>query len=51
MGKVIFEGEQVLSSYEEAELYFRKCKKHESRYTGEIKKSMFKENKVAWEET
>lgn len=39
-------GNQVLSSYEEAELYFRKCKNHESRYTGKIKNSMFKENKV-----
>lgn len=37
---------KVLSSYEEAELYFRKCKKHESRYTGKIKNSMFKANKV-----
>ena len=39
-------GKQELSSYEEAEVYFRKCKKHESGYFGQTKYSMFKEGKV-----
>ena len=39
-------GKQELPSCEEAEVYFRKCKKHESKYPGKITYSMFKEIKV-----
>lgn len=39
-------GKQELSSYEEAEVYFRKRRKHESGHFGQTKYSMFKESKV-----
>lgn len=39
-------GKQELPSCEEAEVYLRKYKKHDSRYTGKIKFSVFKESKI-----
>lgn len=42
-------GKQELSSYEETEVYFKKCKKHESRDTGKLKYGLFRESKVVGE--